>query len=464
MITSVVVLFTYMLLSFFNLYVFYFFSFFKKIRNYYFLFTRFIYISVLNYIAVLILLNYVFYNNFFYCNNVSVIYYIISLVYIIMLYFFFFFNKFKILLPLIFLAMYSCFNVVVLLNDIIPIFLWFEVLNYILLTLLFHYYSRSYKNYNSMSIFYVILLNFFTTTLILFFIIQLLYKFGTTNLHLLNVIFENNRSNSAEFFFIILLLKLGCSPVYFINTYIYKLIPIDYLVFYNIIGFFYIIFFINFINFYMTNWHLLYLIMFYFFFIFKSCSGYSHNYYELIVISSLFFFIQFIIFILYNLLNIKNDYYFFLKKKYKFFNFFFINSYLNMFVKRGKSKFFKKYFINIYYYYCKFIFKKFNKKIIDKLDNLINKFVSGKTYNVFFSIIKNKVFVNHRKSYIYNITFCILTTKKRGLFFLKFSKYFFKKKKWKSNIRAFMYYNLKSKKSVIHKVYRTAFDSIVLGN
>lgn len=120
----------------------------------------------------------------------------------------------------------------------------------------------------------------------------------------------------------------------------------------------------------------------------------------------------------------------FLKKKNRFFNFFHFNTYLNLFLKCGNSKLFKKLFLRFFYFYkYKYFFCNNFLATCCDFETLIENFIFKKSYNMFFSTSSSLIYENHRKKYISRLNFSLTKTKKRKYFFLKFCKYFFFKKK-----------------------------------
>lgn len=159
-------------------------------------------------------------------------------------------------------------------------------------------------------------------------------------------------------------------------------------------------------------------------------------------------------------------------KKYKYFNNFFFNNYINLSVKSGNSKSFKRLYIK--YFFKNFLlninvnnlynFYKNNLINIYSLNSIILFFLNSKVYDVMFSPIKNLKYVNNRKVYKYSISFSILYKKKRKYFFLKYMKYFFFSDNWMLGISNLIKFNLFSNtnKSSVTNVYKKIFKYVVL--
>ena len=93
---------------------------------------------------------------------------------------------------------------------------------------------------------------------------------------------------------------------------------------------------------------------------------------------------------------------------------------------------------------------------------MVGDYVIGKYFSVFFAPTRNITYLNKRKKYVYKMNFTVTKKPKRGLAFLRFTKYFFFKKKWKKKIKNFMKFDLYSQESLIYEVYKIAVNKLVL--
>lgn len=101
-------------------------------------------------------------------------------------------------------------------------------------------------------------------------------------------------------------------------------------------------------------------------------------------------------------------------------NYFLFNFFLNLKIKNGNSKSFKKKFI--YTYYSHIILNNLN---ITTLNNFFKLFILNKKYSICFIQNTRLTYLNHKKKYISNIIYSVLDKKKRKYFFIKFLKFFF---------------------------------------
>lgn len=111
-------------------------------------------------------------------------------------------------------------------------------------------------------------------------------------------------------------------------------------------------------------------------------------------------------------------------KTFKYFNNFFMYSFLNLFIKCGNSKSFKKKYIKLLY--RKYPEEKLQYMNLD-LNALIKQYLSYKYCNVILFNKSQITYVNHKKKILQNIGLSLLK-KNNSYFFIKYTKYIYMKK------------------------------------
>lgn len=121
---------------------------------------------------------------------------------------------------------------------------------------------------------------------------------------------------------------------------------------------------------------------------------------------------------LFSNINTTNTNYLSLINRYN--NFLELRFFLNLKIKSGNSKCFKKKYIITYYN----ILSKLN--LYRKSLNLsIGKLNSSVLYRVLFLQRTSITYVNHKRKYVPKLTFSVLSKNKRKFFFIKYLRFFF---------------------------------------
>lgn len=205
-------------------------------------------------------------------------------------------NNTSVIDSMAYVSIYLCFNFIAQLDDFITIFIFFEIINFVILTIVFNNYIKNTFYINSSAIFYIVLFNFFSTSILLMFLIYSLKVAGTTNLLFLTNVLCYKKTKTFTLLTILYFFKLGFSPLYFVNTYLYKFLSHKHLTFYFLINFYYTFFFLSVIDFKNINNILIYLFVYFSFFFIKNYMGYKFNKYDLLVLSSQIFLVQYFFF------------------------------------------------------------------------------------------------------------------------------------------------------------------------